>query len=75
MAVTKHDGIMLMYNYAVVLTGGFAVLELGVNTREALFIITLIFSIVWTVYFRFGMIPKFVDHPRFAPEDEPQAEG
>ena len=64
-SVTKHDGMMLLYNFAVVLSGGYAVLTFGIPDRVTLFAFALVFSIFWTVYFKFAMFRRFTDHPRF----------
>lgn len=74
MNVTKHDWIMLMYNFAVALTGGYAVLTMGITDRWALFGMTFVFGIIWTIYFKYAMLHRFTDHPRFAGDDDEEEE-
>jgi len=63
MQVTKHDATMLMYNFAAVLSGSYAVWNFGLDSRALVFGLSFFFGIVWTVYFKFAMIHRFVDHP------------
>jgi len=71
MKITKHDGILWMYNAGVVLSGSYVVWEVDLPDRFAMVIIAIIFGLFWTIYFRFAMIPRLVDHPLFQgdPED------
>jgi len=63
MQVTKHDATMLMYNFAAVLSGSYAVWNFGLEGRPVVFGLSLFFGVVWTVYFKFAMVHRFVDHP------------
>ncbi|MFB6296645.1 MAG: hypothetical protein ABEH66_07400 [Halobacteriales archaeon] len=75
MQVTKHDATMLMYNFAVVLSGSYAVWNFPVDSRTFLFGLSFFFGIVWTVYFKFAMVDRFVDHPTLVDairNDEPE---
>lgn len=74
MEITKHDGIMLLYNSAVVLSGGYAIQTMDIGDRWALFALSFFFGIVWTVYFKYGMLHRFTDHPRFVGEEEEEEE-
>jgi hypothetical protein len=50
----------------VVLSGGYVITEyrVGLNDRAVLLGIAFMFAIVWTVYFKFSMVRRFVDHPK-----------
>ena len=65
MQITRHDVTMLLYNFGVVLSGGYVIVEyeVGLNNRAVLLGISFVFAIVWTVYFKFSMVRRFVDHP------------
>ena len=69
MDVTKHDGAMLVYNFAVVLSGGLLVQVGGLTDRTGMSAVAFAVALLWTVYFRFAMVDRFVDHPRLADED------
>lgn len=70
MNVTKHDWIMLLFNVAVVLSGGFAAMTMGITNRWILLGISFVFGVVWTIYFKFAMLHRLADHPRFASEED-----
>jgi hypothetical protein len=61
MDVTRADATMLLYNYAVVLSGGWIAMTLNVSDRVLLLGITLLPAIVWTVYFRLRMLSLLAD--------------
>jgi len=63
---TRHDVTVLIYNFGVVLSGGYAMSEFGLDLqgRTTMFGIAFMFAIVWTVYFKFSMVRRFVDHPK-----------
>ena len=69
MDITKHDGIMLLYNFAVVVTGGYAVLTMDIGDRWTMFAFAFVFAIIWTIYFKFAMLRRLADHPRFARDE------
>lgn len=78
MNVTKYDGLLFLYNFAVVLSGGYLLLFLDVSDRWAMVAIAFVLALVWTSYFRYGMIPRLAGHPRFGEdedEDGSEAEG
>lgn len=58
MELTKFDGALLVYNYAVILSGGAIVLSLNVQNRAGLLAIGLLIAVFWTGYFKFGMIQR-----------------
>lgn len=64
MKITKHDWILYIYNVAVVLTGAQVVWAFDFENRIFIFVISFIFGALWTVYFRWGMIGRFADHPK-----------
>lgn len=72
MPITRHDVTMLLYNFGVVLSGGYVISEYGVglNDRPVLLGISFMFAIVWTVYFKFSMVRRFVDHPELVEKIE-----
>lgn len=64
MRPTVSDGIMLLYNYAVLLSGWVLVTHLGVRDRPTLLGLSAVIAVGWTVYFRFGMQPRLADRIR-----------
>lgn len=62
MRPTARDGIVLIYNYAVVLSGWVLVTRFGVTDRGDLLVLSAVIAIVWTIYFRFGMTSRLADH-------------
>lgn len=52
---------MLVYNYAAILSGGFATMQLGIDDRAPLFALLFVFALFWTGYFRLQMVPRLVD--------------
>jgi hypothetical protein len=55
---TASDGIVLLYNYAVVLSGGWVAMRLGIQDNVQLLTFALLLVVGWTVYFRIGMAPR-----------------
>ncbi|MFP8953484.1 hypothetical protein ACLI4Z_10990 [Natrialbaceae archaeon A-arb3/5] len=70
MDVIKHDGIMLLYNFAAVLSGGYAVFTMGITDRWVMIGIAFSFAVVWTVYFKFAMVERFSDHPQLVTDTD-----
>lgn len=75
MRPTPSDGIVLIYNYAVVLSGGWMVSQLdlasgllGLEGKWLLLVLAIPLAIGWTVYFRFGMASRLLE--RMAHERE-----
>lgn len=64
MILTKHDWIIFLYNVAVVITGVQAVLILQFEDRFSMMLLAIVFALFWTIYFRWGMIGRFADHPK-----------
>ena len=58
MDVEASDGALLIYNYAVVLSGGAIVTSLNVSSQTGLLVVGLAVSVFWTVYFKIGMLPR-----------------
>lgn len=61
MRPTRNDGVILFYNYAAVLSGGYVAMTLDVQNRWELLALTFVLAVGWTVYFRFGMVPRLSD--------------
>lgn len=61
MRPTTVDGIVLIYNFAAVLSGAYANAFLPIDERAALFGTAFLLAILWTVYFRYGMIPRLAE--------------
>lgn len=58
MQPTVSDGIVLVYNYAVVLSGWVLVTQVGIQDRLTLLVVSAAIAVGWTIYFRVGMTPK-----------------
>lgn len=58
MEVTKFDAVMFVYNYAAVVSGGLLVLTIGIQDRFVLFATAFVVATVWTIYFKFDMLPR-----------------
>lgn len=58
MELTQFDAAMLVYNYAVVLSGGAIVLSLDVRSRTGLLAVGLAVAVFWTAYFHLGMLER-----------------
>ncbi|AEH38997.1 hypothetical protein [Halopiger xanaduensis] len=75
MAITKHDGILLVYNLGVTITTGYVVQQLDVTSRAELVLSAFVIALVWTIYFKFAMVERIADHPRFAGDEDDAAAG
>lgn len=64
MNVTKHDAILLFYNFAVVLSGAHIIWEVEFSNRAMIFVVSLAFGLIWTIYFRWSMVERLADHPK-----------
>lgn len=62
---TKHDGMTLVYNLAVVLTGGWAAARLDLTAPSELLGTAVVLAVAWTIYFKFAMIGRLADHPAY----------
>lgn len=60
MELTVRDAIVLVYNYAVVLSGWVLVTQLGIEERIPLLGISILVALAWTIYFRLDMQPRFI---------------
>ncbi|MEY7851740.1 hypothetical protein AB7C87_21355 [Natrarchaeobius sp. A-rgal3] len=67
MKPTMADLVVLFYNYAVILSAGYAVIQLNVDDRLLLLGVGLVLALFWTGYFRFSIRPRLVQRD----EDEP----
>lgn len=61
MDISVTDFNILLYNYAVVLSGGYVTMQLQIDSRGILFGFTFIFAVIWTVYFRLDMVSRVTD--------------
>lgn len=75
MAITKHDGILLVYNLGVTFSAGYLVWQLEVATRIELLLIACGAALAWTIYFRLAMVDRIADHPRFVDQEDDAAAG
>ncbi|MCU4743852.1 hypothetical protein OB955_16640 [Halobacteria archaeon AArc-m2/3/4] len=58
MELSMTDVTVYIYNVAVVLTGGFLIMEAGIEDRAVLIGLAAVLGLFWTVYFRYSMAPK-----------------
>ncbi|GAB3019382.1 hypothetical protein [Natronobiforma cellulositropha] len=58
MALTIDHLSVFLYNFAVVVSGGFIVMQLELTDRFALLGIAAIFAVFWSVYFFVAMVPR-----------------
>lgn len=70
MDVTIKDFSVLLYNFAVVLSGGFAVMQIGIDDRAFLLVLSFIFAVFWSVYFRLRMMPRLTADESEDEDDE-----
>lgn len=70
--IGKTDGIVFVYNLAVVLTGVYVTNQLETTDRLLLFLVGLILATAWTVYFQFSMRSKLSEGD--TPDQSRQAE-
>lgn len=61
MQPTVEDAVVLVYNYAVVVSGWVLVTRFGFQSRTTLLALSLAVAVAWTVYFRTSMRPRFTD--------------
>lgn len=70
MKPTQIDGIMLIYNYALLLTGGWLVLEAGIDDKWTLFGILIVPTLIFSIYFHYAMKPRFTRALRPSDDDD-----
>lgn len=70
MELSVTDMGLLVYNYAVILSGGVATMQLGIDDRMTLVVLLLPFALFWSGYFRLRMVPRLVD--KYGSDDEAQ---
>lgn len=61
MRLSFEDGWLLLYHYAVVMTGAYAVRTFGLEDQRVLLLAGLLLAVAWTGYFRFRAGPKLID--------------
>ena len=61
MKLSLQDGWTFLYHYGIVLSGAYVVWFYGIEDRTRILWITLVLAIVWSVYFRFRMAPRFAE--------------
>ncbi len=69
MRPTMDDLVVLFYNYAVILSAGYTVIQLDVDDRVPLLGVGLVLALFWTGYFRFSIRPRVVQR------DEDESDG
>lgn len=55
------DVTVLLYTYAVVLTAGYATMQLGIDDRTSLFVIGLVITLFWSGYFRYSIEKRVLE--------------
>lgn len=55
MRITVSDWVVFLYNFGVVLSGGYVVMTFNIDDRVILFGLMFVFAFFWTVYFKFYM--------------------
>lgn len=71
MELRVSDGVVLVYTYAVVVSGWLLVTRFGFQDRLTLLALSAVIAIGWTVYFRFGVAPKLSSPTGDDSEEEP----
>lgn len=69
MQITKIDIAVFVYNFALVLSGGYAVLVFSIQDRPVLFASVFVLAAFWTVYFRLSMQSRLLNL-RSGPADD-----
>lgn len=69
MRPTLTDGIMLMYNVAVLLSAGYMTAQLGIEDRWLLLGLAVVFGVFWTVYFRISVLPRLLEEAGLPAEE------
>lgn len=76
MRPTLSDGVILVYNVAVLLSAGYMTVQLDIRNRWALLGLALVFGIFWTVYFRISVLPRLLEEADVSTEaDDDDANG
>jgi hypothetical protein len=70
LSVTKHDGIVFVYNVGAGLSGAYLVSNFEVAGNGPILAVTVLLAAFWTLYFRLAMLRRFDDHPRFEGGDD-----
>lgn len=61
MELSMTDVTVYVYNVAVLITGGFLVMELEITDRAVLIGLAFVLALFWTAYFRYSMAPKLAE--------------
>lgn len=75
MRPTLSDGIVLMYNVAVLLSAGYMTVQFGIDDRMVLLGIAVVFGLFWTVYFRIAVLPRLLEHADLPVDEEEEVAG
>lgn len=75
MELSMTDVTVYVYNVAVVITGGFLVMELQITDRAVLIGLAFVLGLFWTAYFRYSMAPKLAAMSAENDEGEGESEG
>lgn len=73
MNLSKYDGMMFVYNYAVVVTGLYVAHGFAGRIHPVELVVGAVVALVWTAYFRLSLLSRFGDHPALAREDGPES--
>ncbi|WP_255171482.1 hypothetical protein [Natrononativus amylolyticus] len=60
--------VVFMYNFGVVLSGGYVIMHFGIDDRFLFFGIMFVFALFWTAYFRYAMYDRLITLERGEPE-------
>ncbi|MFC4988001.1 hypothetical protein [Saliphagus infecundisoli] len=74
MRPTLSDGVMLMYNVAVLLSAGYMTVQFGIEDRVVLLGIAVVFGLFWTVYFRIAVLPRLLENADLPADEEEGSE-
>ncbi|WP_207591822.1 hypothetical protein [Halomontanus rarus] len=75
MELSMSDVTVYVYNVAVLITGGFLVMELQITDRAVLIGLAFVLGLFWTAYFRYSMAPKLAAMSAENDEGEGESEG
>lgn len=59
--VRVADGVLFVYNMAVVLSGAYIASYYEISERLGLLAIAVVIALFWTVYFRYSIRPRLVE--------------
>ncbi|WP_181686355.1 hypothetical protein [Halorhabdus salina] len=72
MDIDRSELAIYVYNVALVMSGAFLVVELGIEDPLAMGGMAVVVGLVWSVYYHFSMMPRLeaMRQGVFIPEDE-----